>query len=172
MMNREKFLALWDHLRTLHGITLRLVEALPDDKIDATPIPNMRSPKALVFHFCGQLMRDTAKGLISGEIRQEDEAAMAAIRTKADLVKFVNDCWTEADAAIQKVTDAHFTATVKTPWNFDMPGAMAWTIIGDEYLHHRGQLFAFVRALGADVPMMWDTAHNALPYRPKATATV
>lgn len=170
-MNRETFLTLWDHLRCLHGITLRLVESLPADKLDATPIPNMRSPKALVYHFCGQLLRDTAKGLISGEIKQSDESAMAAIKTREDLVKFVNDCWTEADAAIGQLNDTHLAAMVKTPWGFDMPGAMAWTVINDEYLHHRGQLFAYVRALGQDVPMMWDNDHNAPRYRPKAGAT-
>ena len=169
-MDRKTFLALWDHLRTLHGITLRLVETIPADKLDATPIPNMRTPKQLVYHMCGQLMRDVAKGLVTGEIKQTDETGLAAIRTREDLVKFVNDTWTEADASIQKLTDSHLTGMVKTPWGFDMPGANAWTVINDEYLHHRGQLYAYVRALGQDVPMVWDTEHNAAPYRPKAGA--
>jgi len=170
-MNRTSFLSGWDHLRLLHGITLRLVDALPADRLDARPIPNMRTPKELLFHLYGQLVRDVAKGLVSGEIKQTDDAAVASIKDKAALTRFVHECWGEADRAAQTVTDAHLAAVVKTPWGMDMPGNMAWTVIRDEFLHHRGQLYAYVRALGQDVPMMWDFEHNAPEYRPKAHAT-
>lgn len=169
-MNRTAFLASWDHLRILHGITTRLVELIPGDKLDSRPIPKMRTPKELVFHTYGQVLRDVAKGLVSGEIKQTDDAAIAAIKDKGDLARFVKDCWTEADRVAKTVTDAHLTATVKTPWGMDMPGSMAAAVINDEYLHHRGQLYAYLRALGQDVPMMWDFEHNAPEYRPAAHA--
>jgi len=169
-MNRTAFLASWDHLRILHGITARLVDLIPADKLDSNPIPNMRSPKELVFHAYGQILRDVAKGLVAGEVKQTEDAAIAAIKTRSDLAGFVKDCWNEADRAAKAVTDAHLAASVKTPWGFDMPGKMAWTVINDEYLHHRGQLYAYLRALGQDVPMMWDFEHNAPEYRPAAHA--
>jgi len=169
-MNRTAFLASWDHLRILHGITMRLVDLIPADKLDSNPIPMMRTPKQLVYHTYGQIVREITKGLVAGDIKQIDEAAITAIKDKGDLARFVQDCWNEADRAAKTVTDAHLSASVKTPWGFEMPGSMAWTVINDEYLHHRGQLYAYLRALGQDVPMMWDFEHNAPEYRPAAHA--
>jgi uncharacterized damage-inducible protein DinB len=169
-MNRTAFLSSWDHLRILHGITARLVELLPADKLDSNPIPKMRTPKQLVFHLYGQMLRDVTNGLVNGEVKQADDAAVGAIKDKADLVRFVKECWSEADRTAKMVTDAHLSSVVKTPWGFEMPGGMAWTVINDEYLHHRGQLYAYLRALGQDVPMMWDFEHNAAEYRPAAHA--
>ncbi|NOT34668.1 MAG: hypothetical protein HOP12_10935 [Candidatus Eisenbacteria bacterium] len=170
MMNRETFLTLWDNLRQRHGITLRLIDALPADRIDSNPIPNMRTPKQLLFHLYGQLVREVAKGVVSGEVLDTPDEAISALKTKDDLVRFVNQCWVDADRAAQSVTDAQLGRMMKTPWGSEMPGAMAWTVLNDEFLHHRGQLFAYVRALGHDVPMMWDFAHNAPEYQPKAHA--
>ena len=83
------------------------------------------------------------------------------------LVQFAKDQWKAADKAISQMTDTHLTNTVSTPWNFEAPGSVMLEIIQDEYLHHRGQLYAYVRALGNDVPMMWDFENNAPEYQPK-----
>jgi len=145
-MNRTAFLASWDHLRILHGITTRLVDLIPADKLDSNPIPKMRTPKQLIFHTYGQVLRDITKGLVAGEIKQTDDAAITAIKDKGDLASFMKECWSEADRAAKTVTDAHLSAIVKTPWGMDMPGAMACTVINDEYLHHRPALRLPARA--------------------------
>ena len=41
-------------------------------------------------------------------------------------------------------------------------------IIYDELLHHRGQLFAYLRAMGVEPPFMWSFEDNAVEFRPKA----
>ena len=56
----------------------------------------------------------------------------------------------------------------KTPYGRDMAGEALMGITEDEFLHHRGQLYAFLRALGAEPPFLWDFEHNAPEYQPKA----
>jgi len=170
MMNKQTLAMIWDHLRQMNGITLRLIDNLPADKLDARPIPNMRTPKELVVHlYCNY--RCIAEGLVSGEIKEYPEKAYAdAIKNKADLSRFATDSWNAANKAIELATDSQLAAMVKTPWGMSMPGHVCVQVIRDESTHHRGQLFTYVRALGGDVPMMWDFEHNAPEFQPKAHA--
>jgi uncharacterized damage-inducible protein DinB len=172
MFDRAQHLAGWDHFRQVHGMTLRVLDLIPADKIDSRPIQNMRSPKELVVHLYGTIVRDITEGVVSGSIKPEDDkAALARIQTKADLLRFVNENWAAADKAAGTITDALLQANVKTPWGFDMPGAVCLSVTRDEYFHHRGQLYAYVRQLGGTPPMMLDFEHNAPEFQPRKTQT-
>ncbi len=165
-MNKAMLHPLWDMMRQRVGIFVRCVEALPADKIDATPIPGMRSPKELVVHAAG-FMRLVPQAVVAGAVGDHDEKPMVAgIRDKAQLVAFVKDCWTSADETTTKVTDAQLTGLVQTPWGSPFPGFVMYSILHDEFVHHRGQLYAYLRALGVEPPMVWDFEHNAEPFRP------
>ena len=168
-MNQKAFEAQWDQMRQKIGIAIRAVEKLPEDQLDAHPIPKMRSPKELVYHQFATL-REIVEGLARGEVRDTNDADASKIRTKAELVKFCNDCWAAANRAAKTVTDEKLHATVKTPWGRDLPGFAVASVFSDEFLHHRGQLYAYLRALGADVPMMWDFGNNAEEFRPAMAA--
>ena len=171
MYDRAQHLATWDHFRQVHGMTLRVLDLVPADKIDSHQVQNMRTPKQLIVHLYGTIVRDITEGVVSGAIKAEDdEATLARIKTKADLVRFVTESWAAADKAAGAITDAGLQASVKTPWGFDMPGAVCMSVIRDEYFHHRGQLYAYARALGLEPPMMWDFEHNEADFRPKAAA--
>jgi uncharacterized damage-inducible protein DinB len=171
-MNRSDLTGMWDSLRQSTGIALRCVEAIPADQLDGHPIPNMRTPREIVVHTFGSMVRGVAEGALRGEIRTVDEAATrASIRTKEDLIGYCRDCWNAADRAVAQMTDAHLSAMVKTPWGMELPGRAALGVIHDEFFHHRGQLYAYLRAMGQDVPMMWDFEHNAPEFRPKARPT-
>ena len=171
MQNRQSFLGWWEHFRQVNGITLRIVSAIPSDKIHTSPIAGMRTPAQLLVHTYGQIVKNIPIGISKGEITSFDEkAAVASIKTTDDLVRFCKECWTAADAAAKQVTDADLAAMVKTPWGMDMPGFAAAGVVCDEYLHHRGQLYAYARALGIEPPMLWDFANNEAAFAPQATA--
>jgi uncharacterized damage-inducible protein DinB len=169
MFDRQHHIGVWDHFRQCHGITLRTIERLPEDKLDSRPIQNMRTPRELIAHLYGTIVRAIPEGVVRGEIKPEDDKEiMARVKTREDLIRFVNESWSAADKAAAAITDANLLGTVKTPWGFDMPGSMCMGVVIDEYFHHRGQLYAYLRQLGGEPPMMWDFEHNAAEYRPKA----
>lgn len=169
-MNKNAFDAQWDHMRQMVGIAIRAVEKLPENQLDAHPIPKMRTPKQLVYHEFATL-REIVEGLARGDVKDADDADAARIHSKAELVKFCHDSWTAANRAAKTVTDEKLSAMVKTPWGRDLPGFVIANVFSDEFLHHRGQLYAYLRALGSDVPEVWDFGHNAEEFRPIQTAT-
>jgi uncharacterized damage-inducible protein DinB len=172
-MNKQTLLQLWDHLRQSNGIAMRVIASLPADQLDSHPIPNMRTPKELVVHLYDVIFKAMAEGVVRGEVLADEGAEKriaASLKTRDDLLKFARDNWNAADKAVATVTDQHLAADVKTPWGMSFKGAICFGIVNDEFFHHRGQLFAYLRALGGQPPMMWDFEHNEPAFQPKATA--
>lgn len=167
-MNKASFVPVWDMIRQRHGIGLRCVQALPADQLDSHPIRDMRSPKELVVHTYA-FMRAAAESVVAGTLAMDEKADAAKIQTHGELVAYVQECWKAADAAWAKITDAQMTAMVKAPWG-EMPGFAMISTISDEYLHHRGQFYAYLRQLGVEPPMNWDFEHNAPEFQPKQHA--
>jgi len=171
-MNQQDLAKMWDQMRSCHGITMRLIESIPADQLDSHPIENMRTPKELVVHMYS-LLQGVGEGIAQGAIKPgEEKPLLAGIKDRDGLLEYARSSWNAADKGVSGTTDGHLQATVQTPWDLEFPGHFGFTILRDEYLHHRGQLYAFARALGAEPPMMWDFGNNAPEYRPKEQAKV
>lgn len=167
-MNKATFTPVWEMMRLRHGIGLRCIQALPADQLDSRPVKDMRTPKELVVHMYS-FLRAAPESVLSGSVTLDDKADLPRIKTRTDLVNYANECWKAADAAFAKITDAQITSTVTAPWG-DMKGGEMIGTAQDEYLHHRGQLYAFLRQLGVEPPMNWDFEGIAPEYQPKQHA--
>ena len=171
-MDKAQLAKWWDHFRTVNGITLRAIKAVPSDKIDSKPCKDMRTPKELIVHmYTG--MKATADGITKGEIvygDETDKAAAAGIKSHDELLKYATESWNATDRSVRSLNDDKISAMVKTPWGESFPGAVCLQIIGDEHLHHRGQLYAYLRQFGVEPPFLWDFEHNAPEFQPKAVA--
>lgn len=169
-MNKRTFDKVWEQTRQKYGVYLRVLEAIPDDKFQSKPIPGMRTTAALVTHVSGAIVKEIAEGVARGEIRSpspsEDETA-AGITSKAKAIAFAKECWDAADEAVRSIGDEELAATVATPWNMSFPGWVALNILGDEFLHHRGQLYAYARASGGAPPFLWSFGENAPEFAPR-----
>ncbi len=167
-MTRTSLEQLWTRLRPRHGIALRVIEVLPEDKIHTHPIPHMRTPVELVVHLYASVIREMVECVARGEYVQPDETAIAArMRSKADLLAFARESYAAASRGVESISDAELRGTLKTPWGASPPGSHMIEAIPDEFFHHRGQLYAYARALGAEPPDMWDFANNAVELRPE-----
>lgn len=161
-MTKAALVPAWDMNRMRHGIALRCVQAMSDAQVNATPIQGMRSAREIVVHMYA-FLRAVPESVLSGAIAFDEKSVLARVRTQADLIAFMEESWRAADAAFQQCTDAQLTALVKAPWG-DHPGGVMITMIPDEFIHHRGQLYCYLRQLGVEPPMVWDFAHNAPEY--------
>ena len=173
-MNLAYIKTLWEDLRLVNGVTLRVIEALPSDSIDTRPIRDMRTPKELVTHMA-EAMRAIAVGMTKGSIEdfeKREPEVCASLTTREDLVRAMHSAWSEANAAVQSLTEAQAAGKVETPWNFTPPGWMCAQIIFDEHLHHRGQLYVYLRALGVEPPNMWDFGKSVPDFQPRQHQTV
>ena len=167
-MKKSALAPQWEMMRLRHGIGLRCVEALPADKLDARPVKNMRTPRELVVHFYS-FLRSAAESVPAGELAYEEDADLTKTGDKASLVAFVNESWKAADAAFAKITDEQLAAAVKAPWGGTSGGRMITTIF-EEYLHHRGQLYVYLRLLGVEPPQNFDFEGSAPEFRPRQHA--
>ena len=169
-MNAASVKKSWDYFRQVHGIALRAIAALPDAALDAHPIPNMRTPKELVIHMYG-MVRAFPAGVRDGELKDPDEAKVGSEnRTKADLLAWCRLQWDAADAIVGQLDDAKVAGPVKTVWAGDMPGFVIFQILNDEFWHHRGQFYCYLRALGTEGPMLYDYENNEPAYQPRERA--
>jgi len=173
-MNKTVLDQMWDQFRQKYGVYLRLLETIPADRYASHPVPGMRTPAELVVHISGSVVRDmmegVAKGRITADESSEDQTA-AELGDKAALLAFAGQCFEQADEAVKRIGDAELAAMVQTPWGKSWPGYVAFHIMHDEFLHHRGQLYAFARCCGAEPPFMWGFGDNAPEYQPAASAT-
>lgn len=170
MLNKQWLDGMWDHMRQKYGIYLRVLDAIPADQYHAHPVPGMRTPTQMVVHTSGSIVRDIAEGVASGRIEADEsgeDAVATGLTTKGDVLAFARECWTRADAALAKVGDEQLAAPVENPWGIPLNGTFATIVLNDEFMHHRGQLFAYVRACGGEPPFMWGFEDNAPEFQPK-----
>jgi uncharacterized damage-inducible protein DinB len=172
-VNKQALDQMWDQFRQKYGVYLRALEALPADRFHTHPVAGMRTPAELVTHISGTVVRDIAEGVAKGAITPDEsaEAKLAAeLGSKPALVTFARECFERANAAVARVGDAQLQAMVPTPWGSSWLGAVAFHILSEEFLHHRGQLYVFLRACGTEPPFIWAFAENEPAYQPRAVA--
>lgn len=170
-MDKPTLDAMWDYMRQKYGIYLRVLEAIPADRFGDAPIAGMRTPTQIVVHTSGTIVRDIAEGVASGTIAAEEggeDAIASTLASKDAVLDFARDCWNRADAAIGKAGDEQLAGPVDNPWGIPLNGTFAMAVLNDEFLHHRGQLFAYVRACGGEPPFMWGFQENPEGFQPQA----
>lgn len=166
-MNLPYIQTLWEEQRLVFGITMRVIQAIPKDKMDARPVPGMRTPKELIAHM-GATMRSVATGVVAGKIDAYEELEKEFVaKSHDDFMKWIAECWTVADKAVKSMTEKTAVSMVKNPWTTDFPAWACIQIIFDEHLHHRGQLYAYLRVFGIEPPFMWDFENSAKEFQPQ-----
>ncbi len=174
-MNRQAVLQSWDQLRMAQGVGLRAIGMIPEDRLGATVIPGMRTPKELAVHMYGQVLREVAEGAQQGEITNETEKnekqIAAGIGTRQELLDYCQTCWDAADRAVHAMTDEKLMVMTPTPWGMSFPAFVAFSLSQTEYVHHRGQVYAYLRTLGITPPHIWHFNENAEAFRPKAAVS-
>ena len=174
-MNKPAFGQAWDQFRQKYGVYLRLLESIPEERFYSHPVAGMRSPAELAVHMSGTVVRDITQGIAKGEITADEssEAKVASdLGNKAAVIGFAKQCWSAANAAAATIDDARLNAIVPTPWNMAFPGWVGFNVLNDEFVHHRGQLYAYARACDVEPPFMWGFADNASEFRPAQLAAV
>ena len=172
-MNKVVLDQMWDQFRQKYGVYLRLLETFPADKLATHPVAGMRTPAQLAAHVCGTIVRDFPEGVAKGRITADEaeEARVAAeLNDTATLLAFARRCFEQGDAAVQRIGDPELAAMVDTPWGSSWPGSVAFHIMSDEFMHHRGQLYAMARACGVAPPFLWRYGENAPEFRPREVA--
>jgi uncharacterized damage-inducible protein DinB len=168
-VDKKMLIQEWDQMRQKYGVYLRLLEAIPENRYHSNPVPGMRTAAELAVHVSRTVVRDIARGVAKGKITvdeaSEDRVA-SGLKTKADVISFAKDCWSQANAAVAATGDAQLSAMVPTPWEMTFPGWVGFSIMRDEFHHHRGQLSVYARICNVEPPFIWGFEDNAPEFGP------
>lgn len=150
IVSPQDFLSHWLGHRAL---TRRVIEAFPEDQLFTfSAAPPMRSFGEMggELHFVSQM---TLGGLLSGEWQEPDWSS--APSSKAHLLTEWDALSARIEGEFSRIDPAAFARTHKLPWG-EMPGWVAALYAVDNEIHHRGQGYVYLRALGIEPPPFWE----------------
>jgi uncharacterized damage-inducible protein DinB len=149
IMTSQQFLEHWQGHRAL---TRRVIDAFPEDQLFNYSVGGMRPFSALAMEFIGMAV-PTLEGVITGKW---PHYAAATVTTKAELLRLwdsttvrINELWPTIPAARFQEVDTAFGQ-----WKMAIYDLLLY--IRDNEIHHRGQGYVYLRALGIEPPPFWE----------------
>jgi uncharacterized damage-inducible protein DinB len=164
---------------TIHGMlqeleqeaqtTRRVLERVPEDRLEWRPHPRARTLGALAMHIAttpGGVARLAATSPAQAPDFRELERTTAHA---AELVPALDESVREAKAVLQGLDDAALTATWRLMRGnrelLAVPrGAFLRSIMLNHWYHHRGQLTTYLRELDVKVPSVYGPSADENPF--------
>ncbi len=140
-------------MRNEQKTTRRVLEAVPADKLDYSPDPKSMTSWKLATHIAGTeifFMMGTA----NGEFNRDNAAIPDSVKTPADLVKWYDEAFEKAAAKLASTSGADLVKEVPFAV-FNFPAITYCGLMLSHSAHHRGQLSAYLRPMGAKVPRIY-----------------
>ena len=160
VLTPEQFLHQWQGHR---GLTRRVIEAFPDDKLFNYSIGGMRPFSTLAMEFLGMAV-PTLHGVIKmavpilrGEITGEWKSfATPEVNTKADILRLWDEATTQINAMWPTIPPGRFQEvdTAFGQWKMTIYALLLYVV--DNEIHHRGQGYVYLRSLGIEPPPFYD----------------
>ena len=147
----SELLAHWQGHRDL---TRRVIEAFPEKDLFNFSIGGMRPFAGLVTELLG-IAVPALKEIVSGQTGELNEKLDPSI-TKEKLLQLWDNATVEINALYAQIAPEQFHETINL---FGLYKGTIWSsifyFIANE-IHHRGQGYVYLRALGIEPPSFWD----------------
>ncbi|WPP53424.1 DinB family protein [Catalinimonas niigatensis] len=152
----EALLEQWQGHRRL---TRRVIEAFPEEKLFNFSVGDMRPFSALAMEMIG-MAAPGVRGIVTGKWENYEELdaefKKIAPKTKEALLKLWDESTDEIDRLWPQIPPHRFQ---EVDLAFGMwEGPVYWTLFYfiDNEIHHRGQGYVYLRALGITPPPFWE----------------
>jgi uncharacterized damage-inducible protein DinB len=154
MSEKQKFQEAWDKESAL---TVKLLRAFPQDKIELKPHPTCRSAKDLAWTFVFEGVAGSQA--VQGEMKFPPPNMPPMPTSWPGMITEVEKAMKVMSDKVRKVDDAQLNTTVKFVTG---PKQMSdlrrldvlWFLLNDQ-IHHRGQFSVYLRMSGAKVPAIY-----------------
>ncbi|GAA3997919.1 DinB family protein [Deinococcus rubellus] len=146
----EQLLAHWQGHRRL---TRRMIEAFPEDQLFSFSIGGMR-PFGVMAWEMQQVSALTLTGLLSGEWPEPNWRGGVS-PDRGELLSAWDDLTAQIDREFLKVDTAFYAQQHALPWG-EMSGWAAAIYCIDNEIHHRGEGYVYLRALGIEPPAFYE----------------
>lgn len=151
--------ALLNHWQGHRGLTRRVIEAFPEKELFEFSIGGMRNFAMLAMEMT-DLANPGIEGLVTGEWKPMDNlphvTGEGMPETKTDLLALWDETTEKMNRLWPGLSVERFSESIKAFNMYD--GTVLSTILYfiDNEVHHRGQGYVYLRALGIEPPAFWD----------------
>jgi uncharacterized damage-inducible protein DinB len=144
---------LLEHWQGHRRVTRRVIEAFPEDKLFSFSLGSMRPFSEFVMEFL-KMAEPIARGVATGQWEFKDDKFQPT--TKAELLA----AWDQATTAINTIWSTiplnRFRDVDKAFGMWESPGIVTIFYAIDNEIHHRGQGYVYLRALGIEPPAFYE----------------
>jgi uncharacterized damage-inducible protein DinB len=148
VLTADDLLKDWQRNRRL---TRRTIEAFPEDQLFQFSIGGMRPFGEMASELIG-MTAPVVEGVSTGKWEEYKPAKPTA---KNELLRLWDEQTVELDAKFPKIPPARFSLVEKVfgQWENSGTGTILYAI--ENEIHHRGQAYVYLRALGIEPPPFW-----------------
>ncbi len=136
-----------------HKTTSRVIAAVPADKCDFKPHPNSMGALQLAWHIAAS---DCffINGVVAGKF-EPGGSMPESIKTAQDVVTWYDENFAKATSALSALKGDDLNRTIDFRGVFNFPAIVYIGLMNSHSIHHRGQLSAYLRPMGAKVPRIY-----------------
>jgi uncharacterized damage-inducible protein DinB len=149
-MNKQQAEGYYSYFRMVLGVTRKLVEQFPPDKMNFKPTPEQRTVAETVVHMYNFLLEATET------IRDSkfNPVTEPRITDKKELLKYMDSQAGKMYEVFAGLTDVQLEAMIES-YGQTLPGWQYLSFAYDEHWHHRGALTVYLRMCGVEPIMIY-----------------
>jgi len=144
--------AVLHHWQGHRALTRRVIEAFPEDQLFHFSVGNMRPFAEMAWEFI-RMALPIVDGVSTGEWKEFPATKPA---TKADLLHLWDEQTTELNTKFPNIPSHRFSEPDNAFGQWTKPGIDTIQYAIDNEIHHRGQAYVYLRALGIEPPPFWE----------------
>lgn len=151
IISQEQLLKHWQGHR---GLTRRVIETFPEEQLFNFTVGEMRPFGEMVQELLG-IAGPGIKGLVTRDWEALKEE-FAVENSKERLLELWDQATVEIDEWFPKLTTDDFQETVLAFGQYENKIYCTLMYFIDNEIHHRGQGYVYLRALGLEPPYFWE----------------
>jgi uncharacterized damage-inducible protein DinB len=152
-----------------HGTTKRVIEAIPADKSDYRPDPCSKTAIELAWHITAAEHRFLA-GISAGAFDFSPIHRPESVKTPQDIANWLDHSFNENIQKMSAMTPEQAAKIIDFRGMFQWPAAAFSRFSLNHTIHHRGQLSAYIRAMGGRVPAIYGESYDSAEAKKAAQA--
>ncbi len=150
VIDRALLLENWQGHRNL---TRRMIEAFPEKELFEFSIGGMRTFADLVKEII-TVDVDGLQGIVNNSTRPYYNDL--PYQTKAELLAGWDEATPQIENLLNQISEERFQETFNLFGQYEFPIIENIQYFIDNQVHHRGQAYVYLRALGIEPPFFWD----------------
>ena len=146
--------ALLDHWQGHRRLTRRVIDAFPEESLFTFTIGAMRPFSEMAKEFL-KMTEPIAHGVATGEWKPFG-GNLDSVKTKAELLRLWDEATERLNAIWPTIPESRFAEVDKAFGQWENSGINTILYGIDNEIHHRGQGYVYLRALGIAPPQFWE----------------